>query len=99
MNIDAATLKWVGEKLGVPTLFGLLLLAMLHFDFAKPMQDGIKAMTDSQKESVQRLTSIENSQRGMEYDIRYGTWRVAPTPPEGVVPEVAPLPPTPKKSK
>src|SRR5262245_62078676 len=98
-NWDSATWLHIGEKLGVPAFVCALLMAMMHFDFALPMQRGIDRGIDFQKEAVQKLTKIETSQIGMEYDLRYGTWRSTEAPKPGVVDPNPPPPPTRGPSK
>lgn len=96
MSMTFDNWKWVAEKLGVPTLFAVVLLTILHFDLMVPIQDGIKQGTEFQKQAVVKLGSIEDSQKRVEYDIRYGTWRVAPTPAPESLPKEAPPPPQPQ---
>lgn len=93
MGFNAETFLKIGKELGVPAAAMAALLLILHFGMIVPMN----AREDRHVNALEALAKSETTQteilRGMAYDTKFGTWRVAPPPSPESVPDVAPPPP------
>lgn len=85
----------IAEKLGIPATAMAVLFAMLHYDLISPMNSREERHLQTQEKMADAVTAQTEILRGIAYDTKFGTYRIAPLPPPESVPAVAPPPPKP----